>query len=106
VTDLADMQLAAFDETRAQLPPNKGQLKRNGQTAAIIPSPTIQSRRLTETGYLPGDVSSIDIKRADFDRLGITDKVNVDLDGQKFRVLVIDDDKTDAILHVDLGPRR
>lgn len=101
--DLIELQTRAFDEQAAL---SSSSLVCNGKSATVISSPTIHSRRLTETGYLPGDVSSFEIKRVDFVALNIHDKSDVMLDGKKFRVLVIDNDQGDAIVHLDLGPRR
>src|SRR5436853_5636621 len=102
MTDLQELQIRAFDEARALLPAEKGQLTCNGKTASVIPSDVRNSRLLKEAGYSPDQVTTIEIKRTDFDNLGIAFKLDVVLDGKTFRPIDINDDKTDAIINVTL----
>lgn len=107
MTDLQSAQLEAFDEVVATLDPNKGWLARNGLKARVIPAPFRNSRILQEAGYNTQGLTSIDIKRSDFVKLGIAlDSKDLVLDAQAgLRVVDIGDDDTDAIVNVALKVR-
>lgn len=106
ITEIQQAQLDAFDEVLASLPPDKGWLVRLGQTARVIPAQFRNSRLLEEAGYNAKGMNVVEMKRADFVRLGIvSDGNDVTLDGVKMRVADINDDPTDAIVNVPLKNR-
>jgi hypothetical protein len=88
-TDAQDMESLAFDELAAQHPST---LIYNGKKATVIASAIMDRTVMELVGYLPAVSSSIEIKRKDVDRLGLTNDAYVALNGVVLRVLDFHDD--------------
>jgi hypothetical protein len=99
--------LAAFDESAA-LAGNTLAIRglTNLPAVNVIAAPIHDSRMLRDAGYLPSQLSSFSIKRADFKALNIMDRTDVLLDGVLLRVVQIVDDASDPILQIILSSQR
>jgi hypothetical protein len=102
MTDLQQSQLDAFDEVAGL---SGILLKCNGGSAVVIAAAIRNSRLLEEAGYLPGQLVAVDIKRTDFDRLRITQKSTVIIEGKNLRPADINDDPVDPIVNLTLTTR-
>lgn len=74
----------------------------NGRKAIVVGSP-IENELVQElVGYLPKRAASVEIKRSDFRKLGLTNEDYVALDGVVLRVRKLPDDAPDFALHLVL----
>lgn len=95
---------AAFLETCALLDPDAQMILTapNGHTAQVIASSFPQSNTLKEARLDAKLPVSVTMLETDFDRLAITDRSTVKIQGQTLTVIVVDNDPVDPLVDLTL----
>jgi hypothetical protein len=99
--EFSDIFEEGFDEVAEEAPST---IAHNGLTATCVAGNSLASKELRDSGLWAEGSVVVEMKRTEFSRLRLADRLVVTLDGKKRQLFVIEDDPADPLLRLHLKP--